>query len=87
MGAFGFLINDLYSAANAMVFGSVASASSWEPFQRAIQCIAVAYFTNKSLLIKHKYWLDTIEWVKEPNPGVHFTPAKSCVINKGIAKY
>jgi len=33
VGAFGFLIGAYYFAANAMVFGSVASASSWEPFR------------------------------------------------------
>ena len=36
VGAFGFLVGKLNFAANAMVFGSVASASSWEPFRRAI---------------------------------------------------
>ena len=37
VGAFGFIIGPLFYAANAMVFGSVASASSWEPFRRAIE--------------------------------------------------
>ncbi len=31
-GAFGFLADDLYNLATAMVFGSTASASSWESF-------------------------------------------------------
>ena len=55
VGAFGFLTGAYYFAANAMVFGSVASASSWEPFRRAIECLAAVYFANKSLAIKHKY--------------------------------
>ena len=84
VGAFGFLVGALYFAANAMVFGSVASASSWEPFRRAIQCLALTYFANKSLVVKHKYWLDMIKWADEPKPGVCFTPAKACPLNKGI---
>ena len=31
-GAFGFMAEDLYFLATSMVFGSNASASSWEPF-------------------------------------------------------
>ncbi len=31
-GAFGFLADNLYNLATAMVFGSTASASSWESF-------------------------------------------------------
>jgi hypothetical protein len=37
-GAFGFLTNDLYNLATAMVFGLTASASSWESFRRANRC-------------------------------------------------
>ena len=36
-GAFGFLINNLYCLAVAMVFGSNTSSSCWEPFRRAIE--------------------------------------------------
>ena len=32
VGAFGFLIGAYYFATNYMVFGSMARASSWEPF-------------------------------------------------------
>ncbi len=40
-GAFGFLAGGYYNLATAMVFGSTASASSWEPFRRAIQALYV----------------------------------------------
>jgi len=36
-GAFGFMAEELYFLATSMVFGSNTSASSWEPFRRAIQ--------------------------------------------------
>ena len=32
-GAFGFMAEELYFLATSMVFGSTASASSWEPFR------------------------------------------------------
>jgi hypothetical protein len=32
-GAFGFIANELYNLATAMVFGSTASVSSWEAFR------------------------------------------------------
>jgi hypothetical protein len=31
-GAFGFMAEEFYFLATSMVFGSTASASSWEPF-------------------------------------------------------
>ena len=36
-GAFGFMTNNMYCLAIAMGFGSNTSASSWEPFCRAIE--------------------------------------------------
>ena len=35
VGAFGFIVGPIFYAANAGVFGSVASASSWEPSHRS----------------------------------------------------
>jgi hypothetical protein len=40
-GAFGFLAGGYFNLATAMVFGSTASASSWEPFRHAIQALTV----------------------------------------------
>jgi len=62
VGAFGFIIGPLYYAANAMVFGSVASASSWEPFRIAIAALATAYFFRPELIKKHKHYLDMVKW-------------------------
>ena len=41
-GAFGSVMGPWFFTANAMVFVSVALASSWEPFQRAIVALAMA---------------------------------------------
>ena len=48
VGTFGFILGPWYVAANAMVFGSVASASSWEPFWRALQGIGQSQKYSKN---------------------------------------
>ncbi len=53
-GAFGFLANNLYNLATAMVFGSTASASSWESFRRAIEAFTKVFANRPDLVIKHK---------------------------------
>ena len=62
VGAFGFIVGALFFAANAMVFGSVASASSWEPFRRAISALATAYFYQDGLESLHEAFLSRIQW-------------------------
>ena len=84
VGAFGFVVGSLYFAANAMVFGSVASASSWEPFRRVIELLAVAFFAKKSLVDKHRDLLDMIQWDEAPPANTIFTHAAPCRLNKGI---
>ena len=56
----GFMTGPLFYAANAMVFGSVASATSWGPFRRAILALAETYIGNLYLKAKHKKWLDMV---------------------------
>ena len=43
-GSFSFVIGSLFFLATSMVFGSVVSASSWEPFWRAIMVVTQVYF-------------------------------------------
>lgn len=84
VGAFGFIVGPWYFAANAMVFGSVASASSWEPLRRAISAIAMACFARKWLVKKHKAYLDMVGWEPEPADDVIFVQATKCTKNTGI---
>lgn len=84
VGAFGFLIGTVYFAANAMTFGSVASASSWEPFRRAIEAMATAYFANSTLREVHREFLDVITWDDEAGADEPVVAAVPCSINKGI---
>ncbi len=54
IGAFGFLAGGYFNLATAMVFGSTASASSWEPFRQAIQALSVVYAHRYDLIKKHR---------------------------------
>ena len=71
-------------AANSMVFGSVVSASSWEPFRRAIGALALAYFFRKGLVKKHQALIDLTTWDPEPDNGVVFVQARACTKQHGI---
>ena len=46
-GSFSFVIGSLFFLDTAMVFGLVVSASSWEPFWRAIMATTQIYFGKK----------------------------------------
>ena len=83
-GAFSFKIGPWFFAANTMVFGRVASASSWEPFQRAIGALALAYFFRKGLVQKHQALLDLATWDPEPDDDVVFGQARACSKQHGI---
>lgn len=88
VGAFGFIIGPIYYAANAMVFGSKASATSWEPFRRAIAALAEHYSGSsgrESLLRKHEAMLNLIN-ITSPvvDLSTPQTPAARCSINQGV---
>ena len=64
MGAFGFIAKVMYFLATSMVFGSNVSASSWEPFQRAIEVLIIKYSMSSDLVLKHKHLLDLLLYSK-----------------------
>ena len=66
-----------------MVFGSIASASSWEPFRCAIKAISVVYTNRPNLVLKHHKYLFLIQW-DTIDPSVELTKAVACSINKGV---
>ncbi len=82
-GAFGFIAEELYNLATAMVFGSTASASSWEAFRRAIKCLTKVFANRPDLVIRPKKFIDMVKW-KEIDSSAKLTPAFSCTINQGI---
>ena len=85
-GAFGFAIGSLYFASNSMVFGSIVSAASWEPFRRAIAAIAMTSFFLPHLVEKHKKLLAMISWDDPPPKGTTFVQATPCTQHQGIEK-
>ena len=82
-GAFGFLANNLYNLATAMVFGLTASASSWESFRQAIEALTKVFAKRPDLVIKHKKYLDMLKW-ERINQNAKKVCAFPCAINKGI---
>jgi hypothetical protein len=82
-GAFGFLAGGYFNLATAMVFGSTASASSWELFRHAIQALSVVYAHRHDLIDKHRKFLDMISWA--PLDGApDLAKAVPCSINTGV---
>jgi hypothetical protein len=82
-GAFGFIADKLYNLATAMVFGSTASASSWEAFRQAIEALTKVFANKPDLVIRHKKFIDMLKW-EEIDSSAKLTPAFSCTINCGI---
>ena len=82
-GAFGFIADELYNLATAMVFGSTALASSWEAFRRAIMALVKVFANRPNLVIRHKKFIDMLKW-EEIDPSAELTPTFSCTINHGI---
>ena len=66
-----------------MVFGSIASASSWEPFCRALKAMSVVYTNRPDLVRKHQKYLDMINWA-DIDSLVKLTRAVACAINQGV---
>jgi len=83
-GAFGFIIGTCFFVANAGVFGSVCSASSWEPFRIAIAAIAQACFICHHLTSKHADLLKLIRFDIAAPANTQFVQAQRCSRNDGV---
>jgi hypothetical protein len=82
--AFGFMAEHLYFLATSMVFGSNASASSWEPLRRAIQALISIFSMREDLITKHKALLDMLVWLDNDMLVSTLVQAFRCTINPGI---
>jgi hypothetical protein len=82
-GAFSFIADGLYYLAMGMVFGSTASASSWEAFRQAIEALTKGLANRPDLVVRHKTFIDMLKW-EEIDHSAKLTPAFSCTINCGI---
>ena len=84
VGAFGFIIGALLFGPNAMIFGSVASATLCKPFRWTIAAISLSYFGRQFLVDKHKTYLRINIWSDPPDASVTFAPVKAYSKNPGI---
>ncbi len=83
-GAFGFMAKNLYFLATSMVFGSNTSASSWEPFRKAIEALLIEYLTRSDLIKKHKHLLDMLVWEDNNTWTRDLVQAVKCPLSPGI---
>ncbi len=67
------MADEFFFLATSMVFGSNASASSWEPFQRAIQALIPMLSMRDDLVEQHKHLLDMLKW---DDDEMHFFPVE-----------
>ena len=67
-----------------MVFGSNTSASSWEPFCRAIAALILEYSMRSDLIKKHKNLLDMLVWEDDNIDVTDMVQATKCPLNPGI---
>ena len=81
------MVEKMYFLATSMVFGSNASASSWEPFRRAIEALIIEYSTRLDLISKHKDLLDMLKWEDEDTHMGNFVWAVACPLNPGIQDF
>ena len=66
-----------------MVFGSKASASSWEAFHHSIEALSKVYANCPELVIKHKKYMGMISWALI-DPYATLMPATACLLNPGL---
>ena len=81
------MVEKMYFLVTSMVFGSNASASSWEPFRRAIEALIIEYSTRLDLISKHKDLLDMLKWEDEDTHMGNFVWAVACPLNPGIQDF
>ena len=83
-GAVGFVAQKMYLLARSMVFGSNTSASSWEPFCRALAALILEYSMRSDLIKKHKNLLDMLVWEDDNIDVTDMVQATKCPLNPGI---
>ncbi len=66
-----------------MVFGSTASASSWEAFRQAIKALTKVFANRPNLVVRHRTFINMLKW-EEIDPSAELNPTFSCTINHGI---
>ena len=85
IGAFAFLIDEILYLPAGNVFGGVTSASSWEPFRRAIIALAKEKCKDPTLVDKHAAFLAIIQWDDDTiDSSITYVKAFRDRFNKGV---
>ena len=85
MPAFSIIVADFMYLQTALPFGTDFSPQNWEPVRRLVEVLAQKLFGDKSLVIKHRKYLNRLQW--EPSLGnskASFVPAKACSQRQGV---
>ncbi|KAL7524214.1 hypothetical protein ACHAWF_000865 [Thalassiosira exigua] len=74
-GAFSFIISKVLYLSCGLTFGVDFSPSTWQQVRRAIEQLATKLFEDKSLVTKHRKYLDQLKWSKRLNKKLPIMPA------------
>ena len=84
VGAFSFIIADILFISCGLTMGSDFSPQTWEVPRRMAEQIAEKLFNDKSLVEKHRKYLDQLNWSKKLGKGTNFVPAHANDVHKGV---
>ncbi len=65
MGAFSYIIADILYLSCALTMGSDFSPGTWEVPRRMAEQLATRLFEDKSLVVKHRAYLNNLNWSKK----------------------
>ena len=83
--AFSIIIADFLYLQSALPFGTDFSPQNWEPVRRLIEVLAERLFGDKTLISKHRKYLDKLQWEKSLSKCKQpFVTAKSCSQRTGV---
>eukprot|EP00957_Ditylum_brightwellii_P210146 15364609-Ditylum_brightwellii.AAC.1 len=81
---FCFIIEQLLFVPCGNTFGSNTSLANWEPIRRAREALAQWYFSNTSLVSKHKEYICRVQLCPTPVESVVFSPFSPHSIHKEV---
>jgi hypothetical protein len=84
MGAFSFIIGDILFLQCGLTFGSDFSPANWEVLRRIAEQLAEKLFSDSSLPIKHRKYLDRLIWDVSLGNITPLTPASPDTLNTGV---
>jgi hypothetical protein len=84
VGAFSYIIAAFLYIQCGLAFGSDFSPQAWEPCRRMAEQLAEKLCQDDSLVIKHKQYLDQLQWGKKLGKARNIVPATPCVKHQGV---